>query len=60
MNDEREQASHEIVLPAIIVSTEPTMEEICGRIADELNRPRYAFERTFDGHRYTRMIGRRE
>ena len=26
------------------------------RILEEIRKPRYAFERTFDGHRYTRKI----
>lgn len=31
-------------------------EEALNRILEEIHKPRYAFERTFDGHRYTRKI----
>ena len=34
----------------------PMTEEIWNRIMDEMMKPRFAFERTFDGHRYTRRI----
>ena len=31
-------------------------EQALKRIADELAKPRFAFERTFDGQRYTRRL----
>lgn len=34
----------------------PMTEEIWDRIVEEMMKPRFAFERTFDGHRYTRRI----
>ena len=34
----------------------PMTEEIWGRIVEEMRNPRFAFERTFEGHRYTRRI----
>lgn len=33
-----------------------TREEASNRILEELRKPRYAFERTLEGHRYTRKI----
>lgn len=42
----------------IIVGNEfsPTPEGALERILEEIRKPRFAFERTFDGHRYTRKI----
>lgn len=42
----------------IIVGDEfsPTPEGALERILEEIRKPRFAFERTFDGHRYTRKI----
>lgn len=34
----------------------PMTEEAWKRIVDELGKPRFAFERTFDGVRYTRRL----
>lgn len=31
-------------------------EEALNRILEEIRKPRYAFERTFEGNRYTRKI----
>lgn len=31
-------------------------EEALNRILEEIHKPRFAFERTLDGHRYTRKI----
>lgn len=33
-----------------------TREGASNRILEELRKPRYAFERTLEGHRYTRKI----
>ena len=34
----------------------PTTDAVWDQIVDEMRKPRFAFERTFDGHRYTRRI----
>lgn len=34
----------------------PAREGALNRILEGLRKPRYAFERTFEGHRYTRNI----
>lgn len=34
----------------------PTPEGALERILEEICKPRFVFERTFDGHRYTRKI----
>lgn len=34
----------------------PEREGALNRILEELRKPRYAFERTLEGHRYTRKI----
>lgn len=34
----------------------PMTEEAWRRIVEELSKPRFAFERTFDGARYTRRM----
>lgn len=34
----------------------PTPEGALNRILEECRKPKYAFVRTFDGHRYTRKI----
>ena len=34
----------------------PMPEGALNRILEEIRKPRYAFERTIDGHRYTRLI----
>lgn len=32
------------------------LDKLLDHILEEIDKPRYAFERTFDGHRYTRKI----
>ena len=34
----------------------PMTEDAWNRIVDEFMKPRFAFERTYEGHRYTRKI----
>ena len=42
----------------VVVADEatPMTEDAWNRIVDELMKPRFAFERTFEGNRYTRRI----
>lgn len=42
----------------IVVADEstPMTEEAWKRIVEELSKPRFAFERTYEGNRYTRKI----
>ena len=41
---------------AVADEATPMTEDAWNWIVEEMRKPRFAFERTFDGHRYTRRI----